>query len=931
MKVKTGNRTPKAVRQFTDREEPRASFWKEYALTKSELSGQSNIHVLSYYGIGGIGKTRLLKKLMEEMEEKLPHPVYAYIDFEITQESRRTLSRLKSKLQEKAKFTFPLFDLGEYVYAKKTGEQADSPEVQQLTEKSPFLNLVLSIADNIPVVGIAAKVLTLADQSVAYLRNYLNTHSRELSKIEYLEPEALYRYLPVLFSLDMANNMKNATEPVVIFLDTYERLVNELSQVGEPLKQDEWIRGEDGIVQRIPGVLWVIAGREKLKWERFDPEWKDALQSHILGNLSPADSIQFLEKAGVGGPDLRLALYKLTQGTPVYLDLCVDQYLRMIEQGIQPEVSLFGRDTFDLIERFVRYMGDAQKDYVYLLACLRTWDDALACQIAESVLSNFSHIAYEKTKDLSFIVHSGDGEYHINQTVGQVLMEHCPQAIQTRVGNALVEKFSGTLRNALHTSDAFADALQYVTVGALLVHKDREDLCRFFLANIYDPLQNLISAARFEQAQTILDLLTVQAEEGPQDRFFGELLCIQSQFCCATADLQMGCSKASAAWQLLSSILGPEHPAALGAMSDLASALDDAGQYPKALELNQQLLEKRRRISGEDHPNTLGAMHNLAVVLGRAGQTQKSLELKHQVLEKSRRILGEDDPDTLTAMNNLAMALGDAGQTQKSLEMVQQILEKRRRLLGEDHPDTLTSIHSLAITFGKLNRHKEALDLYQQVLEKRRRILGEDHPKTLGAMNGLACTLEKLGRRQEALELSQQGLEKHRHILGEDHPDTLAYMRDTALLLEKLGRQQEALPLRQQVLEKRRRLLGEDHPDTLAAMNTLGIRYTKSGQPDKALELLQPLLEKRRRMLGEDHPKTLDAMTNVAGSLMCLCQNEEARDLLLQVLEKNRQMLGDQDPKTHQAFRHAIMILDTTGETEKAQALRAKLKELTES
>jgi len=51
MKIKTGRQLEKAVREFTDREEPRASFWKKYHAVEAELGGEANAHVLTYYGM----------------------------------------------------------------------------------------------------------------------------------------------------------------------------------------------------------------------------------------------------------------------------------------------------------------------------------------------------------------------------------------------------------------------------------------------------------------------------------------------------------------------------------------------------------------------------------------------------------------------------------------------------------------------------------------------------------------------------------------------------------------------------------------------------------------------------------------------------------------------------------------------------------------
>ena len=80
MKVRTHREIPQANKIFTDREQPRISFWNSYNEYKTNMQTNGEIKVLAYYGIGGIGKTSLLRKLMSEMNEKLDRPQYVYYD-----------------------------------------------------------------------------------------------------------------------------------------------------------------------------------------------------------------------------------------------------------------------------------------------------------------------------------------------------------------------------------------------------------------------------------------------------------------------------------------------------------------------------------------------------------------------------------------------------------------------------------------------------------------------------------------------------------------------------------------------------------------------------------------------------------------------------------------------------------------------------------
>ena len=76
MKVRKERQLKKASIIFTDREEPRKVFWD--SLERFTQGDGETIQVLSYYGIGGIGKSCLLRKLMQEMEEKADTLDYVY-------------------------------------------------------------------------------------------------------------------------------------------------------------------------------------------------------------------------------------------------------------------------------------------------------------------------------------------------------------------------------------------------------------------------------------------------------------------------------------------------------------------------------------------------------------------------------------------------------------------------------------------------------------------------------------------------------------------------------------------------------------------------------------------------------------------------------------------------------------------------------------
>ncbi|KAF8987314.1 P-loop containing nucleoside triphosphate hydrolase protein [Cyathus striatus] len=69
------------------------------------------------------------------------------------------------------------------------------------------------------------------------------------------------------------------------------------------------------------------------------------------------------------------------------------------------------------------------------------------------------------------------------------------------------------------------------------------------------------------------------------------------------------------ALEMRTRILGKEHPNTLISMNNLALTLQDMGKWTEAEVMQIKVLEMRTRILGKEHPDTLTAMNNLALTL----------------------------------------------------------------------------------------------------------------------------------------------------------------------------------------------------------------------------------------------------------------------------------------------------------------------------
>ena len=104
-----------AIEQFTDRTEPQKAFAQQY-LAMTEAAKDQPGRVLTYYGMGGIGKSTLLAKLEDNLvcEPELTQrngkkPLVINFNLENKQEDIQVLTALRNLLGDKYGWRFPKF------------------------------------------------------------------------------------------------------------------------------------------------------------------------------------------------------------------------------------------------------------------------------------------------------------------------------------------------------------------------------------------------------------------------------------------------------------------------------------------------------------------------------------------------------------------------------------------------------------------------------------------------------------------------------------------------------------------------------------------------------------------------------------------------------------------------------------------------------
>jgi tetratricopeptide (TPR) repeat protein len=372
---------------------------------------------------------------------------------------------------------------------------------------------------------------------------------------------------------------------------------------------------------------------------------------------------------------------------------------------------------------------------------------------------------------------------------------------------------------------------------------------------------------------------------------------------------------------------GPDHPATLASMSNLAATYCNQGRWNEAEKLGVQVMEMRKAVLGAEHPNTLNSMMNLASAYSEQGRWTEAEKLEMQVMEVSMTVLGAKHPFTLTSMANLASTYWRQGRWDEAKKLDAQVMETSKAVLGAEHPDTLTSMANLASTYQSQGRWDEAEKLHMQVIEIRKTVLGAEHPDTLTSMANLASTNQNQGRWNEAEKLQVQVMETSKAVLGAEHPDTLTSMANLASTHQNQGRLDEAEKLHMQVIEIRKTVLGAEHPDTLTSMANLASTYQNQGRLDEAEKLQMQIMKTSKSLLGAEHPDTLTSMANLASTHQNQGRLDEAEKLHMQVIEIRKTVLGAEHPGTLTSMANLASTYQNQGRWNEAEKLQVQVME----
>jgi tetratricopeptide (TPR) repeat protein len=434
-----------AIRHFTDRENERDLFARYLDQRQGE-----HLPVLSFYGVGGTGKTWLLQKLREIVSARGDTP-HAHLDFSLLKGGevyQRDPAAALAEIQRQLGVDCPRFEVAYNVMLWKQGKR-DSATSSVEEAASTGWQIAIALGQDaasalVPGVNVAGKLLEKLGASAGRrlrgtaLGRWLESHGTDefLKGLMAKTAQEILAEMVDHLALDLAEGLPVRSGKAcraVLFFDTFEDLVRGAGR--GPTRQrsarQQWIQDLyrallDDADEPRGTVLFVIGGRDQLVWDD-DFDDRRYLDQHRVGGLSRVDALRFLSGCGIADAALQEAILRVSTEAvggavaaraqrdaatgfhPFTLGLCADTVVTERSRGREPDAATFSMSPGDvrkLVERFLASFDGAQEAYIpwmYRLALAPRWDELSARRAYSPVDDAQQDAAWDTLVSYSFV------------------------------------------------------------------------------------------------------------------------------------------------------------------------------------------------------------------------------------------------------------------------------------------------------------------------------------------------------------------------------------------------------------------------------------------------------------------------------------------------------------------------------------------------
>jgi tetratricopeptide (TPR) repeat protein len=284
------------------------------------------------------------------------------------------------------------------------------------------------------------------------------------------------------------------------------------------------------------------------------------------------------------------------------------------------------------------------------------------------------------------------------------------------------------------------------------------------------------------------------------------------------------------------------------AWAGVGTAMRSSGREEDARRAYEQALAHYERTLGPDHPAAVGALLGLANLATNQRNVADAEALLLRALRLTTSTWGDEDVRTVSIRNDLGNTLLTREEFEAALEQYDRAHRTAEAKLGLRHPQTALTATNRGRTAAHLGRLDEAeADLRDAVATFE--ATGEHPDHLAGARLRLGDVLLQRGRLDEARALYEAAAAALQHV--ERSPDLANAVSGLASVASALGDHAAAVRHRRRIVELRANASPTSR--AVAQMN-LAMALVETGELDEARTLVdatEPLLPEPRDALAE--------------------------------------------------------------------------------
>jgi len=856
----------KASKKFTDRKEHFEAF--DQAVERT-IKKDNKYNVLVFYGIGGIGKSSLRREFEKRVADKFKDKcVSGTVDFDMSnnRDVEGALFELRRHLNKNYKIKFPLFDIAYALYWQRLHPQMKmTAETFPFLEESDTLLEILSVLNGVfPAIGTIPKITKLAEQGLSAISDWWNKRGkRELYEMPD-DPKEIAKRFPLYFATDFKKNTLSAGLTPIIFIDTYEALWEGKRDEGTFFSKDAWIRE---LIGQMENSLFVICGRERIRWEEIDKDCESILEQHLIGGLSEIDARWFLNEAGIVENEIQNTIITSSEGLPYYLDLAVDTYHEIIKNGQKkPEISDFGKTIHDMHERFMRYLRPDERETLKVLSICRFWDRKLFEQLVVKY-NTMPVTAYDELCRFSFISEDENGNRFLHALMRENIQQYNMDAgLINQVHQYLYEHYNKSLEGLdLKTISrkekiAFKEAFYH---GKFTLDKDKfyewfiAIADKFFKSYKFDVLLDLYKDATdyFEKTCGVKHTYTAMCYHNAGLIYLKQALYDAAlEFLNKSLDIRL-------------EISGEEHSDTAENYENIGNVFSNQGKYDEAFGLNEKSLKIRLKVFGEDHFSVATSYCNIGGIYSYKGEYDRALEYCEKSLQIRLKVLGQNHPDIAENYNEIGRIYFYNGKYDRALKYCEKSLNIDLEIYGAEHPNVATSYNNLGSIYSDKGEYDKALEYHEKSLEIKLKVHDEEHPKVATSYNNIGSVCTDKGEYDKALEYFEKALKIRLKVYGKEHPNVAGSYNNLGQIYSNTQEYDKALESYEKSLKILIKNYGESDIQVARQYLEIGDTYRSLNDNDNALLFHHNNLKLLIDLLGENHHSTASAYLSIGFDL----------------------------------------------------------------